>query len=146
MNLTSREIVAIILWWGEGSKSRRDIRWKNTWSYPVEITNTNPLIIKIFLDFLRYDLKVDEDRIRLQLQIHLGDDQVILEEFWSELTNISLDKFQKTIVRPTGKKIGKSKGTCKIRFVDKAVYQKLDLLLKQVLIEVQQDPNLLTSL
>ncbi len=141
MHLKKREIIAIILWWGEGSKSRRDIRWKNTWSYPVEITNTNPLIIKLFLDFLRFDIRVDELKLRVQLQIHEGDDQKELEDFWSQTTGIPIDRFQKTIIRPTGNKIGKSKGTCKVRFVDKTIYLQLDALLKRVLTDVQNDPN-----
>jgi len=146
MKLSTREIVSIIIWWGEGSKSRKDKRWKNARSYPVEVTNTNPLIIQTFLDFLRYDLKVDESRLRLQLQIHQGDDQEKLETFWGEITMISREHFNKTIVRPIGNKIGKSKGTCKIRLTDKSLYEKLELILKQVLDEVNRDPNKLIHL
>jgi hypothetical protein len=57
MSYSKRELIAITLWWAEGTKSRRDTRWKNAVSYPIEVTNTNPAIIKIFIDFLREDLK-----------------------------------------------------------------------------------------
>lgn len=141
MKLTSREIVGIILWWAEGTKSRRDKRWKNARSYPIEITNTNPAIIKIFLDFLRGDVKVDEQRLRLQLQIHEGDNQEELERYWQNITNIQRISFNKTIVRPVGNKIGKSKGTCKIRFADKQTYLRLEELLNKTLGEIYKNPN-----
>lgn len=125
MTLSKRELIGITLWWAEGTKSRRDKRWKSAVSYPIEITNTNPAIIKIFLDFLRYDIRVSEQRIRLQLQIHEGDDQSRLEEYWSKITDIDVSNFNKTIVRPAGNKRGKSIGTCKVRFSDKTIYQLL---------------------
>ena len=141
MVLTSRQIVGIILWWAEGTKSRRDKRWKNARSYPVELTNTNPAIIKIFVDFLRHDLAVPEDKIHVQLQIHLGDNQVELEKYWSEVTDVSLGRFNKTIVRPVGNKVGKSNGTCKVRFADKKTYLELELLLRKVLSELYLKPE-----
>src|SRR5680860_1554754 len=114
--LKTCEIVGIILWWAEGTKSRRDKRWKTARTYPIEITNTNPEIIKFFLEFLRKDLRVDTKRIYVQIQIHQGDNQEDLERFWTKVTRIPKENFQKTIVRPTGNKIGKSNGTCKVRF------------------------------
>ncbi len=100
-------------------------------SYPIEVTNTNPQIIRTFLLFLRTIVKTPEERLSVQLQIHLGDDQSELEDYWSKVTNIPLSRFNKTIVRPTGKKIGKSLGTCKVRFADKSTY----LILEKMLIE-----------
>lgn len=134
-----RKIVGVTLWWAEGSKSRRDTRWKNARTYPIEITNTDPNIIKAFLKFLRNDIQVDEKRIHLQLQIHEGDNQKKLENFWSKQTKIPKTRFNKTIIRPTGNKIGKSMGTCKIRFADKSIYIELDNMFKSVLNEIKID-------
>ena len=139
--LTSREIAGIIIWWSEGTKSRRDKRWKTAKTYPIEVTNTNSEIIKLFLDFLRKDLKIDNERIYLQLQIHKGDDREYLEDYWSKLTKIPRRSFQKTIIRPAGNKIGKSKGTCKIRFSDKDLYLNLEKLLAAVLDEIRKKPT-----
>ena len=147
MKLSTREVSGIVLWWAEGTKSRRDKRWKNARSYPIEITNTNPSIIKLFLDFLRYDLHINEEKIHLQLQIHAGDDQEILEAYWMSVTGIPKARFNKTIVRPAGNKIGKSKGTCKIRFADKETYRNLETRLKVVLRDVYSDyPEVLQTL
>jgi len=128
-----REIIGLIIWWTEGTKAYKDKRGKNTWVYNVDVTNTNPEIIKLFLDFLRKDVKIDESRLKLQLQIHKGDDQCAIENYWSNLTNIPKQRFTKTIIRPQGNKIGKSRGTCKIRYSDKSIYLKLDSSLKRLL-------------
>lgn len=135
------------MWWAEGTKSRRDKRWRQAVSYPVEITNTNPAIIKIFLDFLRYDIEIHEEKLHLQIQIHEGDDQAKLEEYWSILTAIPKERFNKTIIRPVGNKVGKSRGTCKIRFADKVTYLRLQELLLQVLDQLEaKDKQLLQIL
>jgi hypothetical protein len=77
----------------------------------------------------------------MQLQIHEGDDQEDLEQYWSNITGIPSNRFNKTIVRPAGNKIGKSKGTCKIRFVDKETYLKMEILLQKVLRDLYDNPN-----
>nr|MBP7807374.1 hypothetical protein [Candidatus Saccharibacteria bacterium] len=91
--ISQREIVAITLWWAEGTKSRRDKRWKNAVSYPVEVTNTNPAIIKIFVDYLLLDLGIPKDKLRVQIQTHEGDDTERIERFWSGVTGVSRQNF-----------------------------------------------------
>ncbi len=134
--MTNLEVIGLILWWAEGSKSRRNILWKNALSYPIEITNTDPRIINLFLEYVIQELGIDRKRFKLQLQIHEGDDQKTLEAYWSNITGIPTSNFQRTIIRPIGNKVGKSKGTCKVRFSDKMVYnilqQKLNLLLENI--------------
>lgn len=66
------EAVALTPWWTEGTKVRVDKRWPNTYNYSVEITNTDPEIIKIFVEYLKERLDVQTERLKLQLQIHLG--------------------------------------------------------------------------
>ncbi len=139
MNLSIREIAGVSLWWAEGTKSRRDKRWKAAITYPVEVTNTDPEVMKVFLSFLRNDIGVDEGRLRVQVQIHEGDDQLLLEKYWSDVTQIPLTKFNKTIVRLVGNKQGKSRGTCKVRFSDKATHLKLASLWQDVASHILSD-------
>lgn len=133
MDFTLRQVIGVILWWTEGTKSYKDKRWENTWSYTVDLTNTNVDIIKLFLEFLRKDIGVDEQRLKLQLQIHEGDNQAKLETYWSRVTQIPLQRFTKTTIRPKGKKVGKSMGTCKVRYSDKPTYMKIHFLLHKIL-------------
>ena len=131
--LSLRQIVGITIWWTEGTKAYTDKRWRRSLVYPVDVTNTNPDIIKSFLEFLRKDVGINELRLKLQLQIHGGDNQIEMEKYWSEITKIPLSRFTKTIVRPVGNKVGKSKGTCKVRYSDKATYLRLEDMWKNVL-------------
>lgn len=117
------EAICLTIWWTEGSKLRKS-RW-NSFIYSVEVTNTDPLIIKTFLSYLRNRLNVQSEKIKVQLQIHDGDDQKELEKFWEHATEIPLRQFNKTIVRPVGKKVGKSQGTCKIRVHNKKLFVEL---------------------
>lgn len=123
------QTIALIIWLCEGTKIRKDKRWKNAYSHAIEVTNTNPVIIKIFLDFLRKNLQVPSGKLHGQVQIHEGDDQTEVEKFWSKITGIPLAQFNKTIIRKQGIKIGKTKGTFKVRVYDKLTYQKLYELL-----------------
>lgn len=104
-----REIIGLIIWWTEGTKAYKDKRGKNTWVYNVDVTNTNPEIIKLFLDFLRKDVKIDESRLKLQLQIHKGDDQCAIENYWSNLTNIP---------KQSGNKRGKKSAKADCRLIN----------------------------
>jgi hypothetical protein len=122
------------------------MRWKNAVSYPIEVTNTNSAIIKIFLDFLRYDLKIDEEKIRLQIQVHAGDSVEELEDYWGQVTAIPKERFNKTIIRPAGRKAGKSKGTCKVRFTDKKTYQLLEFRLQATLKGVYESSEKLLTI
>ncbi|MDP2598637.1 MAG: hypothetical protein Q8P49_02290 [Candidatus Liptonbacteria bacterium] len=133
MRYSVRQIVGSIIWWTEGTKAYKDKRWKNVWVSHVDVTNTNPEIIKSFLEFLRNDIGIEEQRLKLQLQIHEGDDRDDLESYWSKETKIPKGRFTKTIVRPKGNKHGKSKGTCKVRYSDKETYNKIKKLTQEIL-------------
>jgi len=125
MERNLRKIVGLILWWTEGTKPRRDKRWRNAVSYVIEVTNTDARIIKLFLDFLRKDIGITEDRLKLQIQIHEDNNQNTCEEYWSKITHIPISRFNRTIIKPLGKKIGKTQGTCKIRYSDKSLFLRL---------------------
>lgn len=128
-----RKLIALIIWWCEGTKPRKDKRWKNSILTPIEITNSDPKIIKIFLDFLIKDLNYPIRKIKGQLQIHEGDNKEAYEVFWANITGIPLNQFNKTIIRNKGNKPNKNKGTFKIRLYDKILYTKLKLMLDDYL-------------
>ena len=128
-----RRLASLIIWWCEGTKKRKDKRWKNSYNSPIEVTNTNPKIIKIFIDFLRDDLLIPNENLRGQIQIHNGDDQAKIEAFWSKISGISITQFNKTIIRERGNKIGKNHGTFKVRMYDKMIYKKIEELLQEEL-------------
>ncbi|PIS14518.1 hypothetical protein COT64_02250 [Candidatus Shapirobacteria bacterium CG09_land_8_20_14_0_10_39_12] len=128
-----RRILALTIWWCEGTKPRKDKRWKNSYLYPIEVTNCDPKIIKIFADFLRDEIGVPNERIKGQLQIHENDNKEKIESFWSKKIGLPLSQFNKTIIRKIGHKPGKNTGTFKLRTYNKNVYLKLQSLLEKEL-------------
>ncbi len=127
--MKNRKLKALIIWWCEGTKARRDYRWKNAYLYPIEVINTNPKIIKIFLDFLKEDMKVVSEKVKGQLQIHEGDNKTEIEKYWSEYLNLPIKQFNKTIIRKRGNKVGKTRGTFKLRVYNKKLFNKLQTML-----------------
>lgn len=130
-----RKLISLIIWWCEGTKIRKDKRWKNSYIRAIEVTNTDPKLIKIFIDFLRFDLGIENIKLKAQVQIHKGDNQSEIEKFWSIVSGIPISQFNKTIVRKKGNKIGKNKGTFKVRTYDKIKFEEMKKLLEAELKE-----------
>lgn len=130
------KLIGATIWWAEGSKSRRDKRWPKAVSYPIELTNTNPVMITLFIRYLIEVVGVPAEMLKLQLQVHENDNKGELEEYWSSVTGIPKERFNKTIVRPKGRKPEKTKGTCKIRCYSKEFYAKIQSDLNEVLTKV----------
>jgi hypothetical protein len=126
-------VVGVILWWAEGSKSRRDKRWAHAVSYPIEVTNTNPAIIRVFIRYITEVVGIPRENLKVQIQIHENDSKNELERYWREVTGIPAKSFNKTIVRKIGNKPNKTKGTCKVRCYSKEFYGRIQDDLQEVL-------------
>ena len=105
-NLSSKEKLLLIsaLYWAEGNK--KDLLF----------INSDPNLIKVFLEGLREYFDIHEDRIKANIRIHLGTDEERCLDYWSELTRIPRCNFQRTEIIAAGKKKGKLQyGMCRIR-------------------------------
>src|SRR3990172_63664 len=67
MNRKELELAGAILYACEGTKLRKDPRHKNTYLYAIELTNSDPKIICLFVKFLLKVIKTDKERLRGQL-------------------------------------------------------------------------------
>ncbi len=85
-----------LLYWAEGGKST-DNR--------LEFTNSDPRMIKTFLKLLRYGFVIDENRLRVNIHVHEYHNEPRQKMFWSKLTNIPLQKFNKSYLKPHTKKV-----------------------------------------
>ena len=96
-NLTREQeelkICALALYWGEGAKSLR--------ARVVDVANSDPALLQLFLRFLREVVHVNETRLRVYLYCFIDQDVVKLKEFWSEKLQISQQQFSKPYIRPT---------------------------------------------
>src|SRR3989344_4681829 len=117
--MTSRELrlAGALLYVCEGTKLRKDQRYKNTYIYAIEFTNSDPKIVSLFLRFMREELKIYPEKIKGQLFIYPDLNKQKVMELWSRETKISLEQFQKIIMLKA--KISRFKpnplGTFKVR-------------------------------
>lgn len=79
------------LYWGEGNK-------KNT--HAVRLGNTDPALIKKFLEFLKGIYGVEDRKIKFGLQIFSDMDPDDAMQFWCDYLNVRKNKFMKTIITP----------------------------------------------
>lgn len=110
LNTAMCKIFTSLIYWCEGSK------YPSTNS--VSFTNSDPVLVKTFIDFFRNGFTIDEKKFRVILQLHTTHDFVAVNRYWSELLNIPFEQFYKaTITVP--KKVMKRRGylgTCTIRY------------------------------
>lgn len=87
--------LALGLYWGEGNKKSKTA---------VRLGNTDPDLLRYFLDFLVIMFQVDTSRLRFGLQIFTDVNPSTAKEYWCEKLSISPDSFQKIVVTPSTKK------------------------------------------
>jgi len=79
-------LVGIMLYWAEGGKTQRMVRF----------SNGDPEMIKIMMEFFRKICKVPDEKFRGYIHIHPHLDHNKAEKYWSSLSGIPLKKFFKT--------------------------------------------------
>ena len=104
-NLSSKEkmLFACALYWGEGSKK------------DFGLSNTDPELIKSFINVLRNVFNIQNDRLRISIRIYEDLDRDRCLNFWSRIVAIEKEKFINVDVLH-GKKKGKLEyGMCRVR-------------------------------
>lgn len=89
------ELIGAALYLGEGTKMRKT---NKGYIYAIEFTNTDARMIVMFLKFLRKVIHPVEERIKAQLFIYDDIDKDSTLNYWSRITDIPFDRFQKTMV------------------------------------------------
>lgn len=109
-----------LLFWCEGSKNKSR----------VSFINSDPDMIKTFLTLLRKSFQIDESKFRALIHIHEYHNKKEIESFWSIATNIPLNQFNKSYLKPnTGKNKHKDyKGCCNIRYYDSKIAHELTII------------------
>ncbi len=106
------KILTALFYWCEGSK------------YPASnclgFTNSDPALVKTFLELLRKGFVIEESRLKASLQIHSTHEYNDVLKFWSDLLKINKDKFYRpTITQPRhNMKRQNYVGTCTIKYHD----------------------------
>ena len=93
-NLTEKELYlcGLALYWGEGGKTQ----YAN-----LTFANTDPRMIRFFLEWLRRAIHYPNDHIKIKM--HLYKDMSIEDEmkYWGEVTGLSVEHFVKPYIKET---------------------------------------------
>lgn len=81
------KIIGAILYWAEGYKATRNM---------VSFSNSDPLMIKIMMQFFKNICKVPNTKFRGVVHIHPHLNKNKAENFWSKTSGIPLKQFHKT--------------------------------------------------
>ncbi|MCK4520878.1 helix-turn-helix domain-containing protein [Candidatus Parcubacteria bacterium] len=121
-------LAGLFLYWGEGAK---------VGMCRLSVSNTDPSIIKFFMDWLIKSLKVPKEKLKVHL--HLYKDMNIAKEikFWSEILNIPISQFNKPYIKKTDKASINHKGsfghgTCNVKIGDARLTEKILMGLKSI--------------
>ena len=128
-SITEKDLIltGAALYWAEGSKK------------DFSLSNTDPVLIRIFLFILRNAFKVKDKDLKISLRIYEDLDQPECLKFWSAITGIKLGR-STSINILQGRKRGKLKyGMCRIRV------RRGGLLLKEIFSIINQVDSLTAS-
>lgn len=81
------------LYWGEGNKRNK---------LSVRLGNTDPLLVKKFIQFLTEVYSIETSKLRFWLQIFGDMSEKEALGFWTKALNINRSQFSKTTVTPSG--------------------------------------------
>lgn len=87
--------LALGLYWGEGNKKSKTA---------IRIGNTDPDLLRYFLEFLTDLYQVDVSRLRYGLQIFSDTSEKKAQQYWCKKLSIKPSGFQKIVVTPSRKK------------------------------------------
>lgn len=120
-NNESLKLFCSLLYWCEGSKGR-----------VISFTNSDPLLIKTFLTTFRRGFTPNEKKFRILMHLHGYHNEKIQKNFWSKLTNIPRNQFNKTYHKLNTKKRIKEnyQGCISLRYYDSKIAKELKAIYK----------------
>lgn len=80
-------LLGIALYWAEGSKTKRGV---------VELSNTDPQLIRVAMRFFSEICKVPAEKFRGRICLHPHLDRIRAEKYWSVVSRIPREQFFKT--------------------------------------------------
>lgn len=117
------KLILSILYLAEGTKKHRS---------SLTFGNSDPGIIKFFLNLLRQSYAIDESKFRCTIQCRADQNIKKLEKFWSIQTGIPLSKFYKARIdsRTIGR-VSRNKGylgVCRLDYFSAHIFHELEII------------------
>ena len=110
-------LAGLMLYWAEGTKSQ-----------DIGFSNSDPNIIRLAMKWFRDVCRIPEEKFRVCLHRHSGQDETAMRIFWSEVTQLPLAQFRKSYVKQEGSGHRKKllyRGTVQIRIPDRNTFHKI---------------------
>ena len=84
-------LAGLMLYWAEGHKSNN-----------VGVSNSDPGIIKFMMEWFRVYCNVDNTKFKAHLNLHSGQDEDEIKEFWSKIIKLPKEQFGKSYIKKEG--------------------------------------------
>lgn len=84
-------LAGLMLYWAEGNKRRL-----------VGLSNSDPRLIALMMKWFREICCVREEKLRVYLHLHSGQDENSMKRFWCGVTGLPLSQFGKSYVKIEG--------------------------------------------
>jgi transposase len=124
LDLKRLKDIGTMLYWAEGGKGKC-----------VDITNSDPEVMRLAMLWLRKICHVPEEKFRPSIYYHYNQNEEEIKQYWSEITQVPLEQFYKSIFKQEG--TGHRKrilymGTCKVRILDANLLYRILTWIKQL--------------
>jgi len=108
----------------EGSKSIKD---------SVTFTNSDPNLIRTFLFLFRESFKLEEKKFRILMYLHGYHNENRQKKFWSEITRVPMNQFQKTFNKKNSNIHNKEgyQGCIQVRYRDVIIGRQIQAVAKK---------------
>lgn len=86
------KLFGVALYWAEGSKGNS-----------FQITNSDPYMIIFMVQWFKKIFQVSPTTLKARLNMYSQQNEILLKKFWSELTEIPVENFGKSYIKPSNK-------------------------------------------
>ena len=119
INQNNLWLIGVMLYWAEGGKTQRMVRF----------SNGDPEMIKIMIKFFKIICNVPDIKLRGYIHIHENLDYKAAEVYWANISGIPLNQFFKTYRKPNKSSLNKKNtlpyGVMDIYILDTALFYKI---------------------
>lgn len=126
LDFNTVSIFCAMIYQCEGSKNIKD---------SVTFTNSDPDLIRTFINLFRESFDLDESKFRILMHLHNYHNEALQKKFWSDITKVPVNQFLKTFNKPnTGiyKKEG-YQGCIQVRYRDVKIGRQINAVAKKLM-------------
>jgi DNA-binding CsgD family transcriptional regulator len=108
------KLAGAMLYWGEGTKR----------GYNVALANSDPVMVALFVRFLREICGIDKNRLHVTLHRYPNQNEPLLKKFWAKTLSIPIKQFYNSYTHLNTKGSYKKKsqyGTVSVQYSDVAL-------------------------